>query len=263
MLPPLASSIRIPRPPLTVMGHLRLGPIRRALRMIKPRSILEIGAGEGAAGMILAQHALYIGIEPDKRSASTAVKRLALFEHAEIRIGGIECLQEDEIFDMVCAFEVIEHLEDDVGVVQTWVEHLHENGHLLISTPAHSRRFNVSDAAVGHFRRYDASDLDQLIEDAGLEIVCRISYGAFGGHFLEMCRNQVVKRYKNYSRSGMSTEERTASSGRLFQPKTRLAGCLAHLGSIPFRLLQRPFFNSEFGVGWVVIARKTQHLRAH
>ncbi len=243
-------------PPLTTMARLRQSFIDAAARRVRPRSVLEIGAGQGATGARLALHAPYVGVEPDMSSAAVAASRMARIDNADFRMGGIERIGAEERFDLVCAFEVLEHIENDVDALRGWLTHLNDDGHVLISVPAHARRFGVSDEAVGHFRRYDAVDVERLFDAVGCEVVDRRAYGAIGGHVLEFVRNAVIRRRGGNVTSAAAPEAKSAASGRLFQPSTRMAGAVTAVAAAPMRLLQRPFSAGQFGVGWVVLARR-------
>ena len=252
----VADSPSAPLPPLTTMARLRQPFIDAAVRKVRPRSILEVGAGQGATGVRLAMHAPYVGVEPDMSSAAVAASRLARVDNADFRMGGVDRLGDDERFDLLCAFEVLEHIEDDVDALRVWLTHLNDDGHVLISIPAHARRFGVSDEAVGHFRRYDAVDVERLFSAVGCEIIDRRAYGAIGGHALEAVRNAVIRRKGGNVTSAAAPEAKSAGSGRLFQPSTRIAGAVTSVAAAPMRLAQRPFAAGQFGVGWVVLARR-------
>ncbi|MBM3730025.1 MAG: methyltransferase domain-containing protein [Actinobacteria bacterium] len=243
-------------PPLTTMARLRQPFIDAAVRRVRPGSILEVGAGQGATGARLAAHAPYVGVEPDMSSAAVAASRMARIGNAEFRMGGMERVGNDEYFDLLCAFEVLEHIDDDAGALRGWMAHLGPEGHVLLSVPAHARRFGPSDEAVGHFRRYDAVDIERLCASAGLEILERRAYGAIGGHALELARNVVIGRGGGNVSAVAAPETKSAGSGRLFQPTTRAAGILTALLAAPMRVVQRPFAAGQFGVGWVVLARR-------
>lgn len=247
-----------PLPPLTTMAHLRQPLIDAAVRRVRPRSVLEIGAGQGATGARLARRARYVGVEPDMSSAAVAASRMARIDGADFRMGGVERVGTDERFDLLCAFEVLEHIADDAGALRSWLEHLDDGGHVLVSVPAHSRRFGPSDEAVGHFRRYDAVDIERLFASVGCEIVERRAYGALGGHVLESVRNAIIARRGGNVADSASPEAKSAGSGRLFQPTTRLAGLVTAFAAAPMRALQRPFAAGQFGVGWVVLARRSR-----
>jgi 2-polyprenyl-3-methyl-5-hydroxy-6-metoxy-1,4-benzoquinol methylase len=239
--------------PLTAMAHLRAPLVQRALLLLQPKSILEIGIGQGAFSTRLAQWGQYVGVEPDPASGAVAAARLSHFPLAEFRSGGMEKVQPFETFDLVCAFEVLEHIEDDVDALRSWVEHVNEFGSLIVSFPAHQKRFGAADIAVGHHRRYDRKDIQTLLNAADLEEVSIYPYGAIGGHALEFVRNALLRQ-----RSGKvaSMSSATSASGRLFQPNGRLMGKIISVIATPMKVLQRPFIHTSVGVGWVVVARR-------
>ena len=49
--------------------------------------------------------------------------------------------------------------------------------------------------------------------------------------------------------------DRTAASGRLYQPRGSAVSAALWAAVAPFRVLQRPFAGTEHGMGWVVLAR--------
>ena len=228
---------------------LRFGSIRRGLAVAQSRRILEVGAGEGGLGAWLAAGLDYVGVEPDEASRTVAIRRLRAVGRGEM-LPSLDTT-DSKGYDTVCAFEVLEHIQDDGAVLRSWREKLAPRGHLLISVPAHSARFGLSDCYVGHFRRYDRRTLQDLLEAAGFEIVQWHSYGAGLGHALDGLRNVLLKR-----RSSTSTvAEGTALSGRLFQPRSAARVFINYAVALPFRALQRPFLSTDVGIGYVVLAR--------
>jgi SAM-dependent methyltransferase len=235
-------------PPLTLHAWLRLDTVRRLLPP-EARTVLEIGAGEGAVGAELARRYEYLGVEPDERSAAVAARRIG--SSGRILPVAVEELPVGEVFDLVCALEVLEHIHDDRGAVAAWVQRVRPGGRLLVSVPAGPNRFGASDVRVGHVRRYDRDGLGLLLAQAGLEDVRLASYGFPVGYALEVARNAVVR----LSRDGGSREQRTAESGRLYQPSGAVAIATA-VAAAPFRLLQRPFTGTRLGTGLAAIGRR-------
>jgi len=45
------------------------------------------------------------------------------------------------IYDMVCAFEVLEHLKRDEAALRDWITLVRPGGHLVLSVPAGPERF--------------------------------------------------------------------------------------------------------------------------
>jgi SAM-dependent methyltransferase len=65
----------------------------------------------------------------------------------------------DGTFDLVCAFDIIEHVEDDGGALSELSRVAKSGGALLISIPLHISMWTPFDDLVGHKRRYEPQDL--------------------------------------------------------------------------------------------------------
>lgn len=233
-------------PPMTVTAWLRWDAVRRMLP--GGRRVLDIGAGTGGFGSFLAERYEYVGVEPDPIS----------FEAASRRIGGrgvlhncaIEDLEPASDFDLVCAFEVLEHIEDDRAALSLWVRHLRPAGSLLVSVPRGRHRFAAGDEQVGHLRRYDPEDLTRILAGAGLEGIRTTVYGSPWGNLQEAVRGVVFRLRPNRR----TMQERTHASGRSFQPP-RWGAYVTSAVSFPMRLVQRPFARKNVGTGLVGIGR--------
>jgi SAM-dependent methyltransferase len=154
----------------------------------------------------------------------------------------------------VCAFEVLEHLEDDREAVASWKRFMRPGGWVLVSVPAGRDRFGPTDVKAGHYRRYDRDDLAGVFRAADLADVEILAYGFPLGYVLEAGRNVLVRK----TTRDTALEERTAASGRWLQPSERSAPLMRVL-SAPFRLVQRPFGRTSLGTGLVARARKSLH----
>ena len=88
-------------------------------------------------------------------------------------------------YDVVCAFEVLEHIADDAGGPGRWVKHVRKGGHVVLSVPEDPDRFGPSDVQVGHYRRYTEESLRELLTGAGLEVPGGQHYGWPLGYLLE------------------------------------------------------------------------------
>jgi SAM-dependent methyltransferase len=234
---------------LTPNAWLRYGAIERMLPA-GLTDVLEIGCGQGALGARLAQRYRYLGVEPDKTSWTVAQRRIAAVGRGEVRNTTVETV--DEQFDLVCAFEVLEHIEDDAAAVKEWVSRLRPGGWLLLSVPAYQRRYGPADELVGHFRRYDPEALVMLLRSCGLTNVGVRHYGFPLGYVLEAGRDLIARR-RLAAAASLSVAERTAGSGRLLQPTGALRGAVTRWGTAPFRVMQEVFPGT--GTGLVAVAR--------
>jgi SAM-dependent methyltransferase len=83
----------------------------------------------------------------------------------------------DRTFDLVCAMDIVEHVEDDVGALRELTRVLAPGGALLISVPLHQAHWTAFDDFVGHCRRYEPATLTALLAQFGLRIQSSAAYG--------------------------------------------------------------------------------------
>jgi SAM-dependent methyltransferase len=77
---------------------------------------------------------------------------------------------DDRSFDAVLAFEVLEHVEDDDGLLREIARVTQPTGLLVISTPVHAARWSPLDEACGHVRRDEPPVLLEKVRDSGFSI---------------------------------------------------------------------------------------------
>ena len=70
-------------------------------------------------------------------------------------------------FDLLILFDVLEHIEDECGFLQSVKFHLAQSGTLLINVPAHQFFYSDYDRAAGHIRRYSVDQLAKVAEQNG------------------------------------------------------------------------------------------------
>lgn len=244
------------QPPLTLSAWLRYDLIERTLaRLAAVESVLEIGAGEGALGARLAARYDYTGIEPDPGACAKARERI------EPGGGRVVCGDLEQLgpatFDLVCAFEVLEHIADDGAALRAWWGRLRPGGRLMLTVPPFQGRFGAADRRVGHIRRYEPGDLVATLRTAGFVDVEAVLFGFPFGRGLEAARNLLARA----APAEGSAEERSAGSGRWLQPPDRL-GALTYAAALPARLSQRPFIGSRWGSGLFALARRPPQAEA-
>jgi SAM-dependent methyltransferase len=238
-------------PPFTLQGWLRFDTVERLLAHLDGvRTVLEIGAGVGALGSVLARRYDYLGLEPDPASYEVGRRRI------EAAGGRLEPslyteLAGGERFDLVCAFEVLEHLPDDAAALAAWRELVRPGGRLLVSVPAGPRRFGASDDLVGHVRRYERSGLVDLLVRSGFRDPDVRGYGFPLGNVLKPIRDRLAARQL----AAAGGDRGTGASGRWLQPSDAGAR-LTWAAALPFRYLQRPFATTDLGTGLVALARR-------
>lgn len=226
--------------PLTATATLRWAAVQPLLPP-DAGDVVDVGCGQGAIGSRLAaRYPHYLGLEPDPASAAVARARVAP-HGGDVRTATTADLDPAERFDLICAFEVLEHLDDDLGALCEWLTHLRAGGCAVVSVPAYQHRFGPSDRLVGHLRRYSPAQLRSLLERAGLTDVAVRHYAFPIGYPLEALRHRVAARRLAQGAAGRSEAERTAASGRTFQPDGRAAALAYRTAVLPFLALQRRF----------------------
>ncbi|MBI2580639.1 class I SAM-dependent methyltransferase [Candidatus Woesearchaeota archaeon] len=138
-------------------------PIWRLLRLAARQGRRMLELGPGMRPRIPVKGSWFIEISNPARAA--------LEMHGGIVVGPEESLQEG-FFDVVCAFEVLEHVGDDVKLLHDLSSALARDGKLFISVPIFKRNWSEWDRIVGHYRRYLPEELEVLLAKAGFEIEC-------------------------------------------------------------------------------------------
>jgi len=123
---------------------------------------LEIGAG--TRPRIPIADSFFLDLSP--RAMEALSKR-----EAHCAAGSAEALPfPDECFDLICAFEIVEHVPNDRAVLQETRRVLGDGQRFVFSVPLHMAFWTRYDELAGHVRRYDPSELDSLLKECGLPI---------------------------------------------------------------------------------------------
>lgn len=70
--------------------------------------------------------------------------------------------------DLITALDLIEHIEDDHGLMDEFYRVLKPGGIAIMSVPAHKKLWSGHDVALHHYRRYEKPEFRRLVEGAGL-----------------------------------------------------------------------------------------------
>lgn len=138
--------------------------LARQVRGLRPGLALDVGAAAGGNTRVLRDlgwraAALEYGVE----GAEVAHER------------GLPVLRGDATalpvsagrVDLVVAYDVLEHLVDDLAAAREVLRVLRPGGHFLVAVPADPRLWSAHDEAVDHVRRYTRATLTALLSRAG------------------------------------------------------------------------------------------------
>lgn len=131
-------------------------------------SVLEIGCGPGGNLPMLARLGPLCAVELDDYALSIARQRTPT---ADIRRGWLpENLPfADRQFDLICLFDVLEHVEDDHAALTAIAQRLTPTGYIILTVPAYAWLYGPHDRTHHHHRRYTARALCQHARAAGLQ----------------------------------------------------------------------------------------------
>ncbi len=139
----------------------------RELRRLAPGLALDIGAAGGGNTRVLRARGWH-AIAADYSAAAVEVARtrgLSTFR-ADARALPVK----SGSCDLVTAFDVLEHVEEDHLVAAEIARVLKPGGTALIAVPCDMALWSAHDDAVGHVRRYSKATLRKVVEGAGLGI---------------------------------------------------------------------------------------------
>ena len=128
----------------------------------KPKlKILNIGIATGKTSEMLAEFGDVISLEYDETCADFVRKKLNI----EVIEGSIlELPFEENSFDLVCAFDVIEHVKDDKKAVLEMNRVCKKKGKICITVPAFQSLWSHHDEVNQHFKRYKMNEIKNLFD---------------------------------------------------------------------------------------------------
>jgi SAM-dependent methyltransferase len=83
----------------------------------------------------------------------------------------------DGSFDLLCALDIVEHVDDDEGAMAELARVAASGATLLVSTPLHPALWTDFDEFVGHRRRYEPAQFLALLARHGFEVVQSAAFG--------------------------------------------------------------------------------------
>jgi SAM-dependent methyltransferase len=198
------------------------------------RALFDIGCGSGGLLEFLGASGVPLAGACDVHPESLALVR---------RRVGVPLLLVDEGrfpplapgYTLVSLFDVLEHIDDDLGTLRHLLDILEPGGILVLTVPAHPSLFGEMDAIAHHRRRYRRRELGEQLRGAGFRVL-RLA------HFMAPLVPLVIVRWLVRSLPGRRTamERRQAELGvtpvlnGLMRAVLRLERPLVRAGLLPF-----------------------------
>ena len=197
--------------------------LRRIVGGLRPQRLLDVGAGSGffsrhllTDGGALSALCVDIGYERD-RDDSEAGKPVLYRRDCD----ATDC-------DLVLMMDVLEHVDDDAGLVRHYAAKVPSGAHFLVTVPAFRFLWSGHDVFLEHKRRYTLGEIEQTLRAGGLEIVKSAYY--FGLIFPLAAAIRLATRGDTQPRS--SLRKHGAFSNSLLA-----AACSAELPLFPINRL--------------------------
>ena len=138
--------------------------------------LVDVGSGTGAILERLGSLAdEVVGVESDPVPLRMSAER-----GLDVRAGRADSLPfSEETVDVLTAFDVLEHLPDDVAAVREFHRVLRPGGSAIVSVPAYQWLWSSHDVVHGHRRRYTSGSLAEALRAGGLRVRRRGYFNAW------------------------------------------------------------------------------------
>lgn len=218
-----------------------------ALRTYKPdaQSFLEVGCGTGFVLSGVAKAYPEIAL-------SGSEIFLAGLSHAAERVPSARFMQMDarhvpfeNEFDVIGAFDVLEHIAEDETVLAQLHRALKPGGVLLLTVPQHAWLWSPSDDYARHERRYSAKEIHQKLDASGFGIMRSTSFVSL------LLPLMLASRWRSNSQQTQYNPEDE------FRMSPMLNGMLYRIMSVERRLIQAGL-NFPAGGSRLILAQKLE-----
>ena len=219
---------------------------------------LEIGPGQGDLAEYLTTRFPSLNYSYFENSVD-ALQRLSLRFSRNDRVESagrkFSHIQSHARFDVVLAFEVLEHVQDDESMMRDIHFALEDEGVFIMSVPAKMSRWQIVDEWAGHVRRYEKGELQEKLAKAGFDVVTLESYGFPITELIKPVRD-LFYSWKLRHDKGLAIEQKTSRSGVDRISVGRWQVMLLFWILYPFSGIQSAVRNYDFGDGYLVVAKK-------
>jgi SAM-dependent methyltransferase len=223
----------------------RLHIIRKQLNrlQLKPNSkLLNIGSGTGGTIPLLEQYGSVKNIETS--DDAIAFCRAKGFHDLD-KPDGLKLPYPDNTFDAAVAFDVLEHIAEDEAALIEWRRVLKPGGSLMITVPAYQWLWSEHDESLHHQRRYTASRLHQMLNQAGYQVTKKTYAIVFSF--------PLIVLYRLFRSLAPRPQKSDYTSSYVLLPKP-INACFSFLLRIEGSILK--YINLPFGTSVLIVGRK-------
>lgn len=227
---------------------------------LPPGRLLEVGPGAATLLMEFASRGFVCeGLELSEEARALAT-RLIDATRAPVTMHARPGDDWSGRFDALCAFDVLEHIEDDRGALASWRGWLKPGGTLLLSVPARMALWTAGDEWAGHFRRYERAGLLHLLAGCGFSVE---RFECYGFPLTNLTERLSARAYRRTMRGqGDDADARRQNNDRSGVDRRPVMRIYPLLTSLPGQMalraalqVQKMFLGTDLGSGYVLRAR--------
>jgi cyclopropane fatty-acyl-phospholipid synthase-like methyltransferase len=172
--------------------------VKELYKTSPPEQILDAGSGFGQYTYFMAKNfrkanILSVDVKEDQIDDCKYFFNKIGYNNCEFRTGDLTKLDEDNKFNFILSVDVMEHIEDDIGVFKRFFKALKKNGRVLINTPSNLGGSDAHDeedeSFIGEHVRigYSKDDICSKLNAAGFEIESfEYTYGTWGSRYWKL-----------------------------------------------------------------------------
>ena len=142
--------------------------IRSRIRGIN--DFLEVGCGTGFVITCIANAFPELKLEATEYFNEGLIFAKERVPRCSFRQLDATTMEEQDAYDCIGSFDVIEHIDADERVLSNFKRALRPKGFLLLTVPQHPWLWSAADDYAHHLRRYTVHELRKKVLDAGFEI---------------------------------------------------------------------------------------------
>lgn len=140
----------------------------KGLKLPENAKIIEAGCGTGGNLQMLSKFGEVTGLEMDETARKFSQEQnIAQIKYAKMPN---DIPVQDEEFDLIGLFDVLEHIEEDEETLKALYKKLKPNGKIILTVPAFPFLWSSHDTYHHHKKRYLIKELNNIVENSGFKI---------------------------------------------------------------------------------------------
>lgn len=220
--------------------------LQKKIQKTEPLKILNAGAATGATSVMLKTYGEVLSLEYDKDCSEFLSEIL----NEEVSNDSLTDLPfSEKSYDLVCAFDVIEHIEDDDKAIKEIYRVLNDSGHVYLTVPTFKILWSQHDVINHHYRRYTLKELKDILQANGF----KVEYGTYFNFILFL--PILIVRLLSKILPAKKAKQSTGSDFEKFHSNEFLNNLLYKVFCFEINLLKWKL-KLPFGVSAMIIGKK-------